>query len=170
MEKRFIVLDTETTGLEVEKGHRIIEIGGVVMNGRKKTSETFHAYINPQREIDKEAQAVHGISNEDLEDKPFFSDIAEDFLEFIDGSTLVIHNADFDIGFLDAELKIASSTYPAISDICEIKDTLAIARNKFQDKEIRLMHYQNALKLVDMIEVIMVHYLMPTYWQMFIQT
>lgn len=131
MEKRFIVLDTETTGLEVEKGHRIIEIGGVVMNGRKKTSETFRAYINPQREIDKEAQAVHGISNEDLEDKPFFSDIAEDFLEFIDGSTLVIHNADFDIGFLDAELKIASSTYPAISDICEIKDTLAIARNKF---------------------------------------
>ena len=131
MEKRHIVLDTETTGLEVEKGHRIIEIGGVVMNGRKKTSETFHAYINPQREIDKEAQQVHGISNEDLEDKPLFSEIAEDLLEFIDGSTLVIHNADFDVGFLDAEFKIASSTYPSISEICEVKDTLAIARNKF---------------------------------------
>ena len=131
MEKRHIVLDTETTGLEVEKGHRIIEIGGVVMNGRKKTSETFHVYINPQREIDKEAQKVHGISNEDLQDKPIFSEIAEDLLEFIDGSTLVIHNADFDVGFLDAEFKIASSTYPSISEICEVKDTLAIARNKF---------------------------------------
>ena len=131
MENKHIVLDTETTGLEVEKGHRIIEIGGVVMNGRKKTSETFHVYINPQREIDKEAQAVHGISNEDLQDKPIFSEIAEDLLEFIDGSTLVIHYADFDVGFLDAEFRIASSTYPSISDICEIKDTLAIARNKF---------------------------------------
>ena len=131
MEKRHIVLDTETTGLEVEKGHRIIEIGGVVMNGRKKTSETFHVYVNPQREIDREAQAVHGISNEDLSDKPFFSEIAEDLLEFIDGSALVIHNADFDVGFLDAEFKIASSTYPSISEICEIKDTLAIARDKF---------------------------------------
>jgi len=131
MENRHIILDTETTGLEVEKGHRIIEIGGVVMNGRKKTSETFHVYINPQREIDKEAQAVHGISNEDLQDKPIFSEIAEDLLEFIDGSTLVIHNADFDVGFLNAEFRIASSTYPSISDICEIKDTLAIARNKF---------------------------------------
>ena len=131
MEKRHIVLDTETTGLDVEKGHRIIEIGGVVMNGRKKTSETFHVYINPQREIDKEAQEVHGISNEDLQDKPLFSEIAEDLLEFIDGSTLVIHNADFDVGFLDAEFKIASSTYPSISEICEVKDTLAIARNKF---------------------------------------
>ncbi len=115
----------------MEKGHRIIEIGGVVMNGRKKTSETFHAYINPQREIDKEAQEVHGISIEDLQDKPLFSEIAEDLLEFIDGSTLVIHNADFDVGFLDAELKIASSTYPSISEICEVKDTLVIARNKF---------------------------------------
>jgi DNA polymerase III, epsilon subunit, Proteobacterial len=131
MEKRHIVLDTETTGLDVGKGHRIIEIGGVVMNGRKKTSETFHVYVNPQREIDKEAQEVHGISNEDLKDKPIFSEIAEDLLEFIDGSTLVIHNADFDVGFLDAEFKIASSTYPSISEICEVKDTLAIARNKF---------------------------------------
>ena len=131
MEKRHIVLDTETTGLEVEKGHRIIEIGGVVMNGRKKTTETFHVYVNPQREIDKEAQEVHGISNEDVKDKPLFSEIAEDLLEFIDGSTLVIHNADFDVGFLDAEFKIASSTYPTISEICEVKDTLAIARNKF---------------------------------------
>ena len=131
MEKRHIVLDTETTGLDVEKGHRIIEIGGVVMNGRKKTSETFHVYVNPQREIDKEAQEVHGISNEDLQDKPLFSEIAEDLLQFIDGSTLVIHNANFDVGFLDAELKIASSTYPSISEICEVKDTLAIARDKF---------------------------------------
>ena len=124
MEKRHIVLDTETTGLDVEKGHRIIEIGGVVMNGRKKTTETFHVYINPQREIDKEAQEVHGISNEDLKDKPIFSEIAEDLLEFIDGSTLVIHNADFDVGFLDAEFKIASSTYPSISEICEVEDAI----------------------------------------------
>ena len=131
MEKRYIVLDTETTGLDVKKGHRIIEIGGVVMNGRKKTSETFHVYINPQREIDKEAQAVHGISNEDLQDKPLFSEIAEDLLEFIEGSVLVIHNAEFDVGFLDAEFKIASSTYPLITEICEVTDTLAIARDRF---------------------------------------
>ena len=122
MEKRHVVLDTETTGLDVENGHRIIEIGGVVMNGRKKTTETFHVYVNPQREIDKEAEEVHGISIKDLQDKPIFSDIAEDLLEFIDGSTLVIHNADFDVGFLDAEFKIASSTYPSISEICEVKD------------------------------------------------
>ena len=131
MEKKYIVLDTETTGLEVDKGHRVIEIGAVVMNGRKKTSESFHVYINPQREIEKEAQQVHGISDDDLIDKPLFSEIAEDFIEFIDGATLVMHNADFDVGFLNAELKIASSKYPLISEICDVKDTLKIAREKF---------------------------------------
>ena len=131
MAKKFIILDTETTGLEVQQGHRIIEIGAVLLNDRKKSEEHFHTYLNPSRLIDEEASKVHGIMNEDLLDKPYFEEVAEEFLEFIDGSTLVIHNADFDVGFLDAEFKIASSTYPSISEICEVKDTLAIARNKF---------------------------------------
>lgn len=131
MAKKFIILDTETTGLEVQQGHRIIEIGAVLLNDRKKSEEHFHTYLNPSRLIDEEASKVHGIMNEDLLDKPYFEDIAEEFLEFVDGSTLVIHNAAFDVGFLNNELKLASSKYPILEDICEIEDSLAIAKNKF---------------------------------------
>ena len=87
MAKKYIILDTETTGLEVLQGHRIIEIGAVLLNDRKKTEEHFHTYLNPSRLIDEEASKVHGIMNEDLEDKPDFSEIAEEFLEFVDGAT-----------------------------------------------------------------------------------
>lgn len=131
MAKKYIILDTETTGLEVRQGHRMIEIGAVVLNDRKKSEEHFHTYLNPSRLIDAEASEVHGIFNKDLEDKPSFDEIAEEFLEFIEGSTLVIHNAAFDVGFLNNELKLASSKYPMLEDICEIEDSLMIARDKF---------------------------------------
>ena len=138
MAKKYIILDTETTGLEVLQGHRIIEIGAVLLNDRKKTEEHFHTYLNPSRLIDEEATKVHGIMNEDLEDKPDFSEIAEEFLEFVDGATLVIHNAAFDIGFLNNELKLASSKYPMLEDICSIEDSLAIAKDKFPGQRVSL--------------------------------
>ena len=131
MAKKYIILDTETTGLEVKQGHRIIEIGAVLLNDRRKSEVHFHTYLNPSRLIDEEASKVHGIMNEDLMDKPFFDQIAEEFLEFIDGSTLVIHNAAFDVGFLNNELKLASSKYPMLEEVCEIEDSLALAKDKF---------------------------------------
>ena len=102
---RYVVLDTETTGLEVRQGHRIIEIGCIEVNGRQVTDHHFHQYINPEREVDEGAFQVHGISDEMLADKPKFKQIAKDFLDFVQGSTLIIHNASFDIGFLDGELE-----------------------------------------------------------------
>ena len=131
MAKKYIVLDTETTGLEVKQGHRVIEIGAVLLNDRKKSEEHFHTYLNPSRLIDEEASKVHGITNSDLEDKPFFDEIAEEFISFIEGSTLVIHNAPFDLGFLNNELKLASTSYPNLEEICEVEDSLLIARNKY---------------------------------------
>ena len=131
MTKKLIVLDTETTGLEVEQGHRIIEVGAVTLEDRKRTDLHFHSYLNPQRSIDEEAEKVHGLSMERLANEPEFSEIAESFLEFVEGNVLVFHNACFDIGFLNAELKRASSNYPALEEICEIEDTLVMARSKF---------------------------------------
>ena len=131
MTKKLIVLDTETTGLEVEQGHRIIEVGAVTLEDRKRKDLHFHSYLNPQRSIDEEAEKVHGLSMERLANEPEFSEIAESFLEFVEGNVLVIHNAGFDIGFLNAELKRASSNYPALEEICEIEDTLVMARSKF---------------------------------------
>ena len=131
MTKKLIVLDTETTGLEVEQGHRIIEVGAVTLEDRKRTDLHFHSYLNPQRSIDEEAEKVHSLSMERLANEPEFSEIAESFLEFVEGNVLVIHNAGFDLGFLNAELKRASSNYPALEEICEIEDTLVMARSKF---------------------------------------
>ena len=131
MAKKYIVLDTETTGLEVKQGHRVIEIGAVLLNDRKKSEEHFHTYLNPSRLIDEEASKVHGITNSDLEDKPFFDEIAEEFISFVEGSTLVIHNAPFDLGFLNNELKLASINYPNLEEICEVEDSLVIARDKY---------------------------------------
>lgn len=131
MAKKYIILDTETTGLHVKEGHRVIEIGAVLLNDRQKSKDHFHTYLNPMRLIDDEATQVHGITNEDLNDKPLFEEIAEEFLEFVDGSTLVIHNAQFDVGFLDNELKLASSTFPKLEEICTIEDSLQMARDMF---------------------------------------
>ena len=131
MTKKLIVLDTETTGLEVDQGHRIVEVGAVALEDRRRTDVHFHSYLNPQRSIDEEAEKVHGLSMERLANEPEFSEIAESFLEFIQGSILVIHNASFDLGFLNAELKRASSNYPFLEEICDVEDTLLMARNKF---------------------------------------
>ena len=128
---RQIVLDTETTGLETRQGHRIIEIGCVELVNRRLTGNNFHIYLNPQRKIDDGAIAVHGITNEFLLDKPEFSDIAEKFLSYVSGAELVIHNAPFDVGFLNAELDKLDYATPKIDEICSIHDTLVQARKMF---------------------------------------
>ena len=125
---RQIILDTETTGLEPTRGHKIIEIGCVEMVNRKLTGNHYHVYINPQREIDEGAIEVHGITNEFLQDKPLFKDVVDDFIEYVKGAELVIHNAPFDIGFLDHELKNLSSNRGKMEDICSVLDTLVLAR------------------------------------------
>ena len=126
---RQIVLDTETTGLEVSQGHRIIEIGCVELVNRKLTGNHYHQYINPQREIDQGAIEVHGITEKFLADKPVFERVAQDFMEFVAGAELIIHNAPFDIGFLNSELQRADSTV-ALEASCSIIDTLLMARAK----------------------------------------
>jgi DNA polymerase-3 subunit epsilon len=126
---RQIVLDTETTGLEPSQGHRIIEIGAVEMVNRRLTGNRFHQYLNPEREIDAGAIEVHGITNEMLADKPRFADIAEDFLAFVKGAELVIHNAPFDTGFLNHELGLlAAPPATSIEALCGVLDTLRLAR------------------------------------------
>jgi DNA polymerase-3 subunit epsilon len=127
---RQIVLDTETTGLDPSQGHRIIEIGCVELDQRRLTGRHFHHYIKPERDIDFAAQEVHGISNAFLEDKPVFALIADEFLEFVRGAELLIHNAAFDIGFLDAELALLGPRYGQMSDYCQVTDTLSMARRK----------------------------------------
>jgi len=124
---RQIVLDTETTGLEPSLGHRIIEIGCVELLNRRVTGRTFHRYLNPERDIDLGAEAVHGLQRADLARQPRFTEVAEDLLAFIDGSELVIHNAEFDVAFLDAELRRAGRT-ELMSELCRVLDTLVLAR------------------------------------------
>ncbi|MGD8484333.1 MAG: DNA polymerase III subunit epsilon [Thioalkalispiraceae bacterium] len=124
---RQIVLDTETTGLEPTQGHRIIEIGCVELINRRMTDNRFHMYLNPDREIDQGAIDVHGITNEFLADKPRFEEIVDDFLNFVRGAELVIHNAPFDVGFLNHELGKISGKHK-VDDICTVLDTLVLAR------------------------------------------
>ena len=125
---RQIVLDTETTGLEPELNHRVIEIGCVELVNRRATGRTFHRYLNPEREIDDGALSVHGISRTDLDGQPRFREIADELLEFLAGSELVIHNAAFDIAFLDAELARLPGEPRQIASVCQVLDTLALAR------------------------------------------
>lgn len=127
---RQIVLDTETTGLEVSLGHRIIEIGCVEIINRKLTGNHFHEYINPEREIDQGAFEVHGISNEFLNDKPTFAAVADKFLDYVNGAELIIHNAKFDVGFIDAELGMLGAKVSKIETICKVTDSLLMAREK----------------------------------------
>jgi DNA polymerase-3 subunit epsilon len=127
---RIVVLDTETTGLSPEQGHRIIEIGCVELVNRRLTGNRFHVYINPERVIDDGAIAVHGITNEFLEDKQRFAGIAEDFLAFVHGAELVIHNAPFDVGFINHEFALLAEPLAPITDYCEVFDTLFFARQK----------------------------------------
>ncbi len=125
---RQIVLDTETTGLEPRLGHRIIEIGCVEVIDRKVTGKRYHQYINPEREIDEGAEEVHGISTAFLADKPLFADVVDDFLNFIRGAELVIHNAPFDVGFIDHELTLLNQQNNHVEKISTVLDTLVLAR------------------------------------------
>ena len=128
---RQVVLDTETTGLEVEQQHRVIEIGCVELLNRRLTGRRFHRYLNPERDIDEGAQAVHGLSREQLSKEPTFAQIQAEFLEFVQGAELVIHNAPFDVAFLDAEFGRLGAAVAAplkVTDLCRVLDTLALAR------------------------------------------
>jgi DNA polymerase III subunit epsilon len=128
---RQVVLDTETTGLNADAGHRIIEVGCVELDERIYTGRTLHRYINPQREIEAGAQDVHGISNEQLADAPLFSEIAGELKEFIAGAELIIHNAPFDIGFLDAEYRRLDKAHGSVTEWGRVLDTLILARERY---------------------------------------
>ncbi|MFN2309424.1 MAG: DNA polymerase III subunit epsilon [Gammaproteobacteria bacterium] len=125
---RQVVLDTETTGLEPAEGHRIIEIGCVELDGRRPTGRRFHQYLQPDRAIDAGAVDVHGITNDFLADKPRFADVVEDFLVFVRGAELIIHNAPFDMSFLNHELRRLGDGYGPLEAACAVLDTLALAR------------------------------------------
>src|SRR5215831_13657048 len=125
---RQIIVDTETTGLEPEQGHRVIEIGCVEVVNRRATGKTFHRYLCPDRQVDPGALQVHGITNEFLQNQPRFAEIGLELIEFIRDAELVIHNAPFDVAFLDAELKRWSGPCQRVGEICRVLDTLALAR------------------------------------------
>lgn len=126
---RQIVLDTETTGLEPAEGHRIIEIGCVELVDRRLTGNNFHQYLQPDRAIEAGAVDVHGITDDFLRDKPRFADVAEDFLDYIQDAELIIHNAPFDLGFLDHELRLCRPGAPPVAELCPVTDTLVLARS-----------------------------------------
>lgn len=125
---RQIILDTETTGRDVNEGHRIIEIGCLELIDRRLTKHNFHCYLNPERDSEPGAFAVHGLSTEFLMDKPLFKTIADELLDFLKDSQLIIHNAPFDLGFLDNELKLSKKKYKRMIDYCQVLDTLPLAR------------------------------------------
>ena len=125
---RQIILDTETTGIEPSEGHRIIEIGCVELINRRVTGNHYHQYIQPEREVEESAIEVHGITNEFLVDKPVFASVATEFLEFIKGAELVIHNAPFDVGFINHEFAMLGADWGKVTDYCTVLDTLAMAR------------------------------------------
>jgi DNA polymerase-3 subunit epsilon len=127
---RLVVLDTETTGLNPQEGHRIIEIGCVELVNRRLTGKRFHTYINPERIIDAGAIEVHGITNKSLEDKPVFAGVVKDFIAFIQGAELVIHNAPFDVGFINYEFSLLNDSLGTVADYSKVFDTLAYARKK----------------------------------------
>lgn len=136
--QRIIVFDTETTGMNMTgphyEGHGIVEIGAVEIIDRRLTGKTFHVYIKPDRAIEPEAIAVHGITDEFLRDKPVYADIHQEFIDFIDGAELVAHNASFDTGFMDYEFHKMGANIAKIEDICHVTDTLAMAKRLFPGK------------------------------------
>ena len=135
---RQVVLDTETTGMNMtgqpQIGHNIIEIGAVEVINRRLTGRTFHVYIKPPREVDEEAIRVHGITNEFLQDKPVFAEIADDFLDFIKGAELIIHNAPFDVAFMDQEFSYLKNPPPKTAEMCTVTDSLQLARKMYPGK------------------------------------
>jgi len=135
---RQLVLDTETTGLDPKQGHRIIEIGCVEIVDRQITNSEYHQLINPQRDIPQGAVNIHGITSDRLRDKPVFADIANEFLDYIKGAELVIHNAAFDVEFLNCELRLLREEQPEVADMCEVLDTLALARSLHPGQRVSL--------------------------------
>lgn len=129
MAKRQIILDTETTGISPQEGHRIIEIGCVEMFNRRLTGNNFHVYLNPDRFIEQEAINIHGLTNEFVADKQRFREIAQQFFDYVQGAELVIHNAAFDVGFINHEFKLLAAPLPPIDTVCGILDTLKLARD-----------------------------------------
>ena len=127
---RQIILDTDTTGLEPEKGHRVIEVGCLEMINRRITGSTFHRYINPQRDVERDAAEVHGITGDFLQDKPIFREVIDELIQYIDGAELIIHNAPFDVNFLNHEFNWAGKRYKKVDEYCGVFDTLAFARRK----------------------------------------
>lgn len=127
---RLVVLDTETTGLDPKTGHRVIEVGCVELRERRLTGNNLHLYLQPDREIDHQAMEVHGISNEFLADKPRFAEVAAELKAYLQGAEVLIHNAPFDVGFLESEFSIVGDEFP-LSSICQITDTLAMARKMY---------------------------------------
>ena len=127
---RVMVLDTETTGLSPKQGHRIIEIACLELVDRMPTGRVYHQYIQPERSVDPEAFKIHGIANNFLANKPVFNEIYSEFLAFIEGATLIIHNAPFDCAFIDSEFKRCKKNHPSVETLCHIVDTLVIAREK----------------------------------------
>lgn len=128
---RQVILDTETTGLSWERGCRVVEIGCVEFVERRPTGRTFHRYINPECDFEPGASEVTGLTLDFLADKPRFAEIVDEFIEFIDGAELIIHNADFDVGFLDNELRLCGAHYGCLSARCRIEDTLLLARKRY---------------------------------------
>lgn len=125
---RQIILDTETTGREISAGHRVIEIGCLELIDRRLTTQHFHCYLNPGRDSEPGALAVHGLTTEFLQDKPLFSSIVDELVEFINGAELIIHNAPFDLSFLDNEIQLTKKNYKKVTHYCQILDTLPLAR------------------------------------------
>lgn len=129
--ERLIILDTETTGINPKEGHRIVEIGCVEMINRKLTGRSYHVYINPQLEMEQEVINIHGLTNHFLADKPLFHQVVHEFIDFIKGARLVIHNSRFDVGFMDHEFAMTRQNLPMTNDICTITDTLKVSRDSF---------------------------------------
>ncbi|WDD97306.1 DNA polymerase III subunit epsilon [Thalassomonas actiniarum] len=150
-EHRLIILDTETTGISTREGHRIVEIGCVEMINRQLTGRNYHVYINPLKFMEQEVIDVHGLTNEFLQDKPVFSQVANDFIEFIRGAELVIHNAKFDVGFMDHEFAMVGKNLPMTEDICTVTDTLKVSKDEFGSPKTLdyLARFYKVDKLVD---------------------
>lgn len=130
-QERLIILDTETTGIDPRQGHRIVEIGCVEMIDRRLTGRSYHVYINPQKEMEQEVINIHGLTNEFLADKKLFHQVAKEFIDFIHGAELVIHNAKFDIGFMDHEFAMMRQNLPKTEEFCTVTDTLKVSRDEF---------------------------------------
>ncbi len=130
-DERLIILDTETTGINPREGHRIVEVGCVEMINRQLTGRSFHVYINPLFEMDQEVINIHGLTNDFLRDKPLFGQVADEFIDFIKGARLVIHNAKFDIGFMDHEFSLLRRNIPQTRDMCTVIDTLHVSKDEF---------------------------------------